>query len=201
MGEAEAQGEAPKVDGFGRDTRSHEEQMAEYLDHLRNGDEKELRDTKQVWPKTMEEVSQILDTLTTREHDYGTCVYAMSHGAVAAYNYVAHCLGVTGFQASCADLDIIRLNRHWNNGFRLTNFADLLFPQYMVRRSFPMLEDLLADQREALETEAKKKLEKGGAMHPNVREHLEWLAAGQPLGDYSGRLMQEYMDSTPEPEE
>lgn len=198
MGEAQTKDTEPQVDGFGRDIRPHEVQMAEYLEKLKTGTEKELRELKPVWPKSFDEVSLILLALAEREHDYGTCVYAMSHGAVAGYNFIAGRLGVTGFQASCADLDIIRINRHWEHGFRLVNFADLHFPQYMTRRSFPTLFDVLEGQREALMESAKAKLEKGGAMHPNVRAHLEWLAAGQPEGEYSKRLSHEYLASKPE---
>ena len=48
---------------------------------------------------TIGELSDYIESLVQQEHDYGTCVYAMSMAATSAFNYVAHQLGVTGFQA------------------------------------------------------------------------------------------------------
>jgi len=73
--------------------------------------EKEMREAKEPWPYTEQQLTEYIASLVDRQHDYGTCVYAMSLAAAAAFNYVAHKLGVTGFQSSCADLDFIRRTR------------------------------------------------------------------------------------------
>lgn len=62
-------------------------------------DEKGMREAKVPWPHTKEQLTEYVESLVNRTHDYGTCVYAMSMAAEAAFNYVAHHLGVTGFQA------------------------------------------------------------------------------------------------------
>lgn len=93
-------------------------------DDRRGGDdlnEPEMRDSTVPTFDTPIQVMDYIESLVTQDHDYGTCVYAMSMAAVAAYNYVARKLGVTGFQASCADLDIVRRNRRIDGPFMLVN--------------------------------------------------------------------------------
>ena len=74
------------------------------IEEIKTMTESELRDVKVPFFKTIEELTEFVETLAQREHDYGTCVYAMSLSAQGAFNYIAHVLGVTGFQASCAEL-------------------------------------------------------------------------------------------------
>ena len=81
---------------------------------------------------TTQELAAYIESLTDREHDYGTCVYAMSMAAVAAFNHVARKLGVTGFQASCADLDVLRRTRQLDCPFMLIKASDMLYPQYDI---------------------------------------------------------------------
>ena len=136
--------------------------------------EKELRETKVKWPKSKEELIEYIDSLVEREHDYGTCVYAMSMAAVAAFYYVSHKLGVTGYQASCADMDILRRTRSLKNGFRLIDYEKLLYPQYLNNEHFPTKEELMNEVGEQLAEAAKKKLEEtNGEVHPNVKHHWE----------------------------
>lgn len=93
----------------------------------------ELKEAKVPWLKTKEELIDYIDKLVEQEHNYGTCVYAMSMAAVAAFNYVASKLIVTGFQASCAELDILRRIRNLEGSFMITDASKLLYPQYDVR--------------------------------------------------------------------
>lgn len=145
---------------------------------LKTKTEKELRETEVVHPKTLDELNKIIEQLTERKHDYGTCVYAMSIAAVATFNYVAGKLGVTGFQASCADLDILRRTRDYENGFSIINYDNLLYPQYWDDEHFPSKEQLLEKNKEQLAKAAKKKLkESNGSAHPNVIKHWEMVAS------------------------
>lgn len=127
---------------------------------------------------SVEELVAYIDSLVQRPHDYGTCVYAMSHAAVAAFNFVARELGVTGFQASCADLDILRHTRRFNAG-RLIDYENLLYPQY--RDSIPGFDQYVEEQAEWLAVEAEKKL--AGATGPESPAVTAWwqqLAAALP---------------------
>ena len=94
--------------------------------------EKDMREAKEPWPHTRDELDEYIDSLVERSHDYGTCVYAMSLAAAATFNYVAHKLGVTGFQASCADFDFLRRTRGIDGPFMLIKGEDMIFPQYDI---------------------------------------------------------------------
>ena len=140
--------------------------------------ERQMREAKVPEPSTPEELIAYIAMLTDRPHEYGTCCYAMSMAAVAAFNYVAGKLGVTGFQASCADLDILRRTRHLKMGFQLVRHENLLYPQYCTEEHFPTWRTLIEKNEQELANEARKLLTKGGrTSHPNVREHWEWLAS------------------------
>lgn len=159
------------------DEKSHAQTMDAALKVLQGGDEQTLRDLDMPWPKTAKELDAIVQALTAREHDYGTCCYAMSIAAEAAFNYIAHQLGVTGFQASCADMDILRRTRGWKRGFRIVNYENLLYPQY--RREFDELGwwSLIHENALALSRAAQEKLAESPDAHPDVRAHWETLAA------------------------
>jgi hypothetical protein len=135
--------------------------------------ETEMRDTEDKHPCTKEQLAQYVESLVNRSHDYGTCVYAMSLAATAAFNYVAHKLGVTGFQASCADLDILRRTRSLKGPFILLKAEDALYPQYNLHEK---LSEALAEWQPWMKEQAKAKLAESGQAHPNVVKHWKWLA-------------------------
>ena len=139
--------------------------------------EAEMREAKVPSLRTIEGLKDYIQGLVDMEHDYGTCVYAMSMSAVAAFNYVAGQLGVTGFQASCADLDIIRRTRHWEYPFIILNANDCLYPQY---DNVGKLLEAQDSWKEWLGEQAKKKLEdlENGSFgaHPDVVAHWRKLA-------------------------
>jgi hypothetical protein len=144
---------------------------------LKNATEAELRNFEIPRFKNIDELKEFISTLETRTHNYGTCVYAMSLAAEAAYNYIASKLGVTGFQASIADLDFLRKTRGMKNGFKILNYSDLLYPQYIYKfTSFAISKD----NAEKLSEVAAKELEgaKEG-VHPEVIKHWENIAAGK----------------------
>src|SRR5688572_31227242 len=86
--------------------------IPEFVEFIKSADEAALRDCDVPWPKTDEDLAAIIRAVSERTHTYGTCVYAMSIAALAAYYLMAHKLGVTGFQAGCADMDFIARARH-----------------------------------------------------------------------------------------
>ena len=141
--------------------------------------EAELREAQGPWPKTIEQVAEYINSLIDRQHDYGTCVYAMSLAATAAYNYVSHKLGVTGFQASCADLDFVRRSRQIKGPFMLIKGEDALYPQYDLHGK---LSEALAEWEPWLREQAVKNLAESPEAHPNVLAHWKKLA-GQTEGE------------------
>jgi hypothetical protein len=143
--------------------------------------EAELRETDVPWPKTPEELQGYIDALVTRQHDYGTCVYAMSMSALAAFYYVSHVLGVTGFQASCADMDFLKRSRGLKDGFRIVNYENMFFPQYCDNDHFPTWKGIIDKDRQHFADGARKRLAEGKEhVHENVIAHWEWLASLAP---------------------
>jgi len=141
--------------------------------------EQEMRAAEVPWMDKAEELAAYISALVDRPHDYGTCVYAMSMAAVAAFRYVAGQLGTTGFQTSCADLDVIRRTRALKMGFLILKAEDLLYPQYDLRAA---LEKFIEDEQPELAKQAAKLLAEIPAeqVHPDVRAHWERLAGATP---------------------
>jgi hypothetical protein len=136
-------------------------------------DEKEMREADVPWPQTEKQLREYIDSLVSRQHEYGTCVYAASMAATATFNYVCHVLGMTGFQASCADLDVIRRTRSIKGPFMLLKGEDALYPQYDLRGK---LDEALAEWRPWLREEAQRLLAERDHAHPNVLAHWKQLA-------------------------
>lgn len=139
--------------------------------------EKEMREAKEQWPKTIGELEEYIESLVNRKHDYGTCVYAMSLAAVATFNYVAHKLGTTGFQSSCADLDILKRTRNLKHGFRILDYGKLLYPQFLNSEHFPTHEELLEENKDKLARVARENLIEGPNAHPEVKARWEYIAS------------------------
>lgn len=140
--------------------------------------EQEMRDTGVPRAETIGELSDYIESLVTQQHDYGTCVYAMSMAATAAFNYVARRLGVTGFQASCADMDVLRRTRRLKGPFMLVNSEKMLYPQYSIERD--VREAMKAWEPWAAEQAAKLLAERSENASPEVVRHWKKLAASVP---------------------
>ena len=137
--------------------------------------EAEMRDEKAPWPDTLEALNEYITSLVERKHDYGTCVYAMSLAATAAFYHVSSKLGVTGFQASCADLDFLRRTRSMDGPFIILKAEDMLYPQYDLPEK---LREAMESWKEWAAKECAKKLEESGKQaHPDVKAHWERLAS------------------------
>ena len=146
--------------------------------------EQEMRDIEAPMPETAAELVEYIESLVERDHDYGTCCYAMSLAATAAFMHVAHKLGVTGFQAGCADLDVLRRTRRLDGPFIILKAEDMLYPQYDLQQR---LREAMNEWGEWAAKEAQKKLEEhNGHAHPDVLARWERLAASAPNVKVSG---------------
>jgi hypothetical protein len=134
--------------------------------------EAELREREPPHPKTKDELVSVIGSLVDRPHDYGTCVYAISLSAAAAFNYAASVLGASGFQASCADLDILRLTRGLDD-FMILKAEDLLYPQY---DPMGQAAKFLKDARPRLAGKARQLLRDPAGVHPQVLARWSELA-------------------------
>lgn len=139
--------------------------------------EKEMRDAPNPWPKTLEELLEYTETLRAQKHDYGTCVYAMSLAAVAMFNFMGSELGVTGFQASCADMDFLKRTRSMKNGFRILDYDRILYPQYCNNETFPTWREILNENRVFFAKLAKDHINNADRMvHEEVLKHWVMIA-------------------------
>lgn len=134
--------------------------------------EKELKDSPSPCPATLDELAEFIKEQETRPHDYGTCGYSISLAATATFNYLASSLGITGFQASCASLDLIKRTRDIDGPFIILQMRDCLYPQYDLQDK---LAEVIKNSQTWLRIEAQKKLE--GTAHPDVYNHWLKLAA------------------------
>lgn len=136
--------------------------------------EAEMREAQTPWPKTEKDLFAYIHSLVDREHDYGTCVYAMSLAANAAFNYVAHKLGTTGFQASCGDFDFLKRRRSIKGPFILLKAEDAVYPQYDLPER---LREFLEESKPWIKAQAIENLAKDSRYaSPNVIEHWKELA-------------------------
>ena len=136
--------------------------------------EAELRGYKCPTFNSLDELTKFINDLTERKHDYGTCCYAMSLAATASFEYVASKLGVTGFQAGFAGLDIIKRVRNMDGPFMILDAEKTLYPQYDLREQAN--EWLSSDRlKEWQKEEAMKKLKAKDACG-DVEDHWKKLA-------------------------
>jgi hypothetical protein len=148
--------------------------LNEAIEILTTGDEAALRELQMPQPESQDDLVRIFTALSERQHDYGTCVYAMSIYAEAAFNLMASKMGVTGFQASCADMDILKRTRRIKGPFAIIDGADLLYPQYDIPAK---VAGILQSWQAWASTEAVKLLGDKHMAHPDVMAHWERLAA------------------------
>lgn len=137
--------------------------------------ELELQAYKVPWPRSEGELLDIVNVLSNRKQDYGTCVYSMSIAAVAAFNYISHVVGATGFQAECADIDVIRRTRGIKGPFAIINAENMVYPQYDIPEK---VREYLKKWRPWAVEEAKKNLAEEDPRypaHPDVVAHWKKL--------------------------
>lgn len=126
-------------------------------------------------PRTESELIAFLQARLGAEHDYETSAQALVDCAEATFNYAAHVVGATGFQASWAALKLYGKIEGIDCPFGMVKAENMLFPQY-PRPSVKTAEWEVewADWAKAAAIE--KLAEERGANfgpHPNVWAH--WL--------------------------
>ena len=120
--------------------------------------EQEMRDEEAPWPKTIEDLTDYINKVVDQPQDYGTCVYAMSLAATAAFHYAASKVGASGFQGECADMDVLRRTRGFEHAFLIRDLGNLLYPQYRDNFDTLAFDSLLAQNASWLKKEAQKML-------------------------------------------
>jgi hypothetical protein len=136
--------------------------------------EEEMREYKVPYLASIEELTEFISSVVDRKHDYGTCCYAMSLAATATFNHIASKLGCTGFQASMADLDILRRTRLMDCPFMILKAEDMLYPQYDLHQK---LQEAMDGWKDWAKEKAVQKLEQTPESHPEVKRRWTELAA------------------------
>lgn len=120
------------------------------------------------WPKSKKNLIEYIDQQIhpRHGHDYNSAPDAAANAALAAFNYVATELGMTGFQAGYAQMQFIKTSRHIEGPFMILDATQMLYPQYDPHNQ---VQEFLEECKPALGEIAKKKLEEGPA-HPSVEK-------------------------------
>jgi hypothetical protein len=92
--------------------------------------ESEMSETSSKYPQTMDQLSEYIDSLVNNEHNYGTCVYAMSLAAVAAFHFVAQKLNTTGFQQRTAARDLMKRTGAVSGPFLILHAENAIYPDF-----------------------------------------------------------------------
>lgn len=127
--------------------------------------------------KTFEELTAFLDYVEKNCNiGYGEAPRAMAQASLAVAWYLANKFGITGFQAGFVMWDFIRDWNYRNNecGLKITNYDDMLYPQYDYKFDKTIRSSVFAD----LQKEAKKRLEERDGAHPAVVAHWQSIVDG-----------------------
>lgn len=146
-----------------------------------HSEELAMRKEDAPWPKTEEELVDYINATVRRgEQGYGEAAAATGMIAAAAFNYAASKLGITGYQASFASMDVYRRTTSTEGPFMVVKVERALYPQYDLLDD---LQQFLSESEGWLAKEARKKLEGGVGAHPAVVEHWQKLAKHEENAD------------------
>lgn len=108
-------------------------------------------------PSSWEEMTQYMEGLESKPHDYQSIAEALSEATLTFFNYFAYKHGMTNWQTSWADLDFIQKVRRMEAGVMIIDPAKMLYPQYDLRKD---LDKYLAESKPRLAKLAKERLDK-----------------------------------------
>lgn len=170
----------------------------------------EREEYKKPYPKTEEELLALIrealapasfevpegagiEAYQTKEAEdaYSRSADAMWKCALAAFNYAAHQVGASGFQASWAEMRFLGESRGFKGPFAILDANDMVFPQYDLRAK---VEKYLEEWLPWAAEEARRKMAEyagnrdGDAafVNTNVWAHWENLAAQSPKENTDG---------------
>lgn len=130
--------------------------------------------------QTLETLPKFINHLMNDyDHDYGTCVKAVTAAMLGTFWAFDKQEGFTGFQVRF--IPWMMINKFWGEseiGRKVIDFDDMLFPQYEDRFRNTISKELF----KRLQERASKFIEEGD-LHPDVKKHMESIVAGKvPFG-------------------
>lgn len=134
--------------------------------------------------QTLETLPQFINHLMNDyEHDYGTIIKATAAAMIATFNSCNHSEqgGFTGFQVGF--IPWLMINKFWGEseiGRKVIDFERMLYPQYAYKFEKTISSKIWHKLQEIAKEKMKEPVEN---FHPDVREHISKIAAGQiPFG-------------------
>ena len=134
-----------------------------------------MKETKYgVYPNSWEELTEYVNELESRPHDYSSIADALTKATVAMFNYFACKHGMTGFQASWAELQFLKTTRGMEAPFAIIDGSKLLYPQYDIHAD---INKWIEEWKPELGKIAQKKLEEDNSFaHPEVIKRWQELS-------------------------
>lgn len=135
---------------------------------------------KEANEQTLETLPKFINHLMNDyDHDYGTCVKAVTAAMLGTFWAFDKQEGFTGFQVRF--IPWMMMNEFWGKseiGRKVINFDDMVFPQYEDRFRNTISKEVF----KRLQESASKFIEEG-CLHPDVKKHMESIVAGEvPFG-------------------
>jgi hypothetical protein len=128
-------------------------------------------------PVNIEDLANQIQEIVSKSYSYEDAPNALAEAALLAFNFVASELGVSGYQASYADMVFLSKSRRIKGPFAIVKADDMLYPQY----------DILKDVQKHLDNwsswvaeEATRRLEGSANLYSpssTVIDHWKKLAA------------------------
>ena len=136
-------------------------------------DNKQFLKEKTPWPKDSQELISYVEEVSEKYNtSYNDAVYGPALAAIAAFNYTASKMGLSGFQAGYSEMLFLMKQRNLENGFSVIDFNDLLYPQNLYK--FNITPDIIIRENlESLKTSARKLLQENNYASEEVRNHWQ----------------------------
>lgn len=130
---------------------------------------------KMPWPDNVQELTSYIEEVKEKYNtSYNDAVYGPALAAIAAFNYTASQMGLSGFQASYSEMLFFEKLRDIKHGFMILNYDNLLYPQYL--KDFNLsAETLIRKNLDSLKKAAKEELEKSPYASQEVRDHWTYI--------------------------
>lgn len=138
------------------------------------------------WPDSVQELTSYIEEVKEKYNtSYGDAVYGPALAAIASFNYVASQMGLSGFQADYSEMLFLKKLRYIKHGFKILNFDNLLYPQYLNDFNLSA-ETLIRKNLDELKKAAKEELEKNPNAAQEVRDHWIYITEipdSEKIGD------------------
>ena len=131
--------------------------------------------------ESLDDLKKFITEMEQNGQSYETAPYAVALASYATFMYMAGRLGISGLQASWADMQFLKRTRNMKDGFRILDYSELLYPQYEYKFNLSM-DKLIEENIEHLKPKAIELLENNKnddgtySAHEDVVTHWKRIA-------------------------